>query len=503
MSEELNNINNNNAETQNTNSANDAPIVTFVADAPKSSISLMEIVDDRETNLPPEESYNQIIEKERSKTYRWNYTDEYYNSKNDKANSKDKQKDKKKHNNLGLKIFSVLMSAMFLFCFISTVGMFISINNTSTPKANDPPVISNTKATDEINSILENANVTIGGDKYAQILTTPEIIQKVKPSVVGIEVTTEVASNFFGRGRNYEQSSVGTGFILTEDGYIATNYHVVENAKEVKVTLNSGETYIAEVIGGDEGADVAVIKINAKNLPVAELGDSDALVQGDDVVAIGTPAGIEFAGTATKGIVSAINRDVDVPVGSGFSSRSKSMTVIQTDASINPGNSGGPLVNDKGQVIGINTMKLSTGYSSSYSFEGMGFAIPINTVIPVINDIISNPGIRLQPEVPAGYGEIDKSTVSFGLSGTTVTEEESEFYGIPQGWKIGGITEGGPCHNTGIQLSDIIIALDGKTVKSYEDLVGLKNNYNPGDKATMTIYRNGDTYDFEITLAAR
>ena len=499
MSEELRNINNiasdntENIEPQNININEDVPIVTYVADAPKTSISFAEIINDREiNNLTPEDSYNRIIEKEQAKTYHWNYTDEYTNNNRSKTYSKETHKNKKKHSNLGLKIFSAAMSLLFLISCISTISLFMgNIGNSS-----EPPVISNAKAVDDtVNSILENLDITIGGDKNAKVLTTQQIIEKAKPSVVGIEVITEIRSNFFGRDRVYERPSIGTGFIITEDGYIATNYHVVEDSKTVKVTLNSGEIYQAEVIGGDEAADIAVIKINAKNLPVAELGDSDALIQGDDVVAIGTPAGIEFAGTATKGIVSAINRDVEVPTGSGYSSRTKNMTVIQTDASINPGNSGGPLLNDKGQVIGINTMKLA-----SSSFEGIGFAIPINIAIPVINDIIANPGIKLdtEAEIPIGYGVEDTSTVSFGLTGGTVIEN-----GEQQGWKISGINEDGPCHNSGIQLSDIIIALDGTDVRTHEDLVELKHNYNPGDKVMLTIFRNGDTYDFEITLAAR
>ena len=518
MSEELKNIsdndsinNNDNIDNNTSNINEDAPIITYVEDAPKTSALVEENSNSNSNNpegdLMPETGYNQIIDKEQpnSKMYHWNYneeSDEKINSKN----SKETRTKTKKHSNLGLKIFAAAMSILFVISCVSTISMLALRYGSDDNTLSETPVISNNKVPSD-NSVLdnlENIDITIDGDKNARVLATPEIIEKVKPSVVGIEVTSEVQSSFniFGRNNSetYEQQSIGTGFILTADGYIATNYHVIEDAKEVKVTLNSGETYPAEVIGGDEAADIAVIKIDAKNLPVSELGDSDALVQGDDVVAIGTPAGIEFAGTATKGIVSAINRDVEVPVGSGFSSKIKSMTVIQTDASINPGNSGGPLVNDQGQVIGITTMKLSTSY-----FEGMGFAIPINIAIPVINDIIANPGIKLDTESESaiGYGKEDTSTVSFGVSGVTVTEEESEYYNIPQGWKIGAINEDGPCHNSGIQLSDIIIALDGETVTSYEDMVALKNNYKPNDKVIVTVYRNGDTYDFEVTLAAR
>jgi serine protease Do len=198
---------------------------------------------------------------------------------------------------------------------------------------------------------------------------------------------------------------------------------------------------------------------------------------------------MEFAWTATKGIVSAVNRIIDVD-------ENNPMTVIQTDASINNGNSGGPLINMKGQVIGINSMKLA-----SSQYEGMGFAIPINVAIPTFNDIIANPGKIT--EMPSADSAADMSEVSFGLKGSTVTEDESLTYNIPQGWKISEITEGGPSYDTGLQLSDIIVALDGAQVKSLEDMYQLKLKYKPGDKVAVKIYRNGDYYDFAVTLGAR
>ncbi|MCL2096449.1 MAG: trypsin-like peptidase domain-containing protein, partial [Oscillospiraceae bacterium] len=314
-------------------------------------------------------------------------------------------------------------------------------------------------------------------------------IAKVNPSVVCIEVETEVSgymSPFGRRTSPYIQQGIGTGFIVSPDGYIATNYHVVSNSDKITVTLFSGEKYVAELIGGNEPEDLAILKINAANLTAAELGDSDALVQGQDVVAIGTPAGIEFAWTATKGMVSSVSRVVDV-------NGQRTMTVIQTDASINPGNSGGPLINMRGQVIGINSMKLA-----STQYEGMGFAIPINIAIPAFNEIIANPGEII--ESPYGGAE-DLSEVSFGLSGRTVDPDRAEYYNIPTGWQISGISEDGPSYSSGLQLSDIIIALDGETVSSTEDMYELKLKYRPGDTVTVTIYRNGDVYDFEVTLA--
>ena len=459
--------------------------------------------------IPPEYSYSKLTgkdenEKPGNQIYRWNINEE----KNYKGRKNTKTKNKNKTRNLGIKIFAAVMSVMFLLSAAYTVFLFTDrlylqeennndIKNNSGGNSVNTPVISNQDAVDETNNKannnkeIEDTVITIPDASGSKILTTEEAIAKVNPSVVCIQTETEmVYRGFYGRNNSsYIQEGVGTGFIVSDDGYIATNYHVVSGADKITVTLYSGEEYQADFIGGDEVADLAIIKINAKNLPVAELGDSDALVQGQDVVAIGTPAGIEFAWSATKGIVSSISRDVDV-------NGQKRMTVIQIDASINPGNSGGPLINMKGQVIGINSMKLA-----STDYEGMGFAIPINTAIPVFNDIIANPGhINTSPD--SVYPD-DLSEVSFGLRGGTVTEEESMMKGIPQGWKIGEITEGGPCENSGLQLSDIIIALDGVTVMTTEDLYELKLNYKPGDKVTVTIYRNGDTYDFDIILAGK
>ena len=417
--------------------------------------------------------------------YRWSASDE--------VNQKSKKNGKKKAGGLGIKIFAALMCVMFLFCAGSTVYLLSGnmIDQAALERGsqnNDVPVLSNK---DAVNDSLEDTLITIPDNTNSKWLTTEEAIAKVNPSVVCIETETEVSGGrYFGRsGQPSIVQGVGTGFVVSEDGYIATNYHVVEGVDKIKVTLKSGEVYDAQFIGGDEVEDLAIVKIDVKGLVVAELGDSDALVQGQDVVAIGTPAGMEFAWTATKGIVSATNRTIDY-------NGEKMMTVIQTDASINNGNSGGPLINMKGQVVGINSMKLA-----SSQFEGMGFAIPINSAIDVLNGIIANPGniVRL----PGAESSEDLSEVSFGLTGTTVTAEESEYLGIPQGWKITAIGEGGPCDGSGLQLSDIIVALDGSPVESTRDMYDLKMNYKPGDKVTVTIYRNGDTYDFEITFGAR
>ncbi|MCL1792422.1 MAG: trypsin-like peptidase domain-containing protein [Oscillospiraceae bacterium] len=435
---------------------------------------------------------DQIDPEKELRVYRWSAGDEIYPPKNKK----------KKAGGAGIKIFAAIMAVMFLFCAGSTA--YLLRGNMAAQSAleaersqnreSPPAVLSNKDAVEETKSkaagSLEDTAITIPENSNAPWLTTEEAIAKVSPAVVCIETETELSGGRFNRNSQpYIAQGVGTGFIVSEDGYIATNYHVVDGVDKITVTLKTGETYEAQFVGGDEVEDLAAIKIEARGLPVAQLGDSDALVQGQDVVAIGTPAGIEFAWSATKGIVSAINRTLDV-------NGEKMMTVIQTDASINRGNSGGPLINMKGQVVGINSLKIA-----STEYEGMGFAIPINSAIDVLNEIIANPGniVRL----PNPDAAEDESQVSFGLSGRTITAEESEYYGIPQGWKISEITEGGACDGSGLQPSDIIVALDGSPVESTQDMYDLKMKYKPGDRVTVTIYRNGDVYDFEVTMAAK
>ena len=415
-----------------------------------------------------------------------------------------KPKKAKKHT--GVKIFAVLMSVMFIVS-AATSGILLNftlgvIHENQTLSAANQISDNNSGGNNEdlTNTALVNGNNTP--------LTVSDVISKVKPSVVCIETTSQVSLNnyfgFFGYGggnQSYTQQGAGSGFILTSDGYIATNYHVVQDASTITVVLNSGKQYDAQVIGYDADADLAVVKINASNLTAATLGNSDAAADGEFVVAIGSPGGIDFAGSSTFGIISAVNRQIAI-------TDTRNMTVIQTDAAINPGNSGGPLVNMNGQVIGINAMKLS-----SSNYEGMGFAIPISAAKPILDDIRKN-GTKTDSSANniisgnsngSGSGSnpsasAPASNVSFGITGSTVTATEAAQKKIPQGFKIAAIDKNGACANSGLQIGDIITALDGKTVKSIDDLSNMKNNYKPGDKVTVTVYRNGDSYDFTVTF---
>ena len=295
-------------------------------------------------------------------------------------------------------------------------------------------------------------------------LTVKEISEKVRPSVVG--VTCQNSTSF-------ASSSVGSGIIMSEDGYIITNNHVIEGMTTIQVVLDDGQKFDARLIGSDSRTDLAVIKIDATDLPKAEFGDSDMLEQGDPAIAIGNPAGLQLQNTVTYGIISAINRDIVV--------EDREMTLIQTDASINPGNSGGPLVNEFGQVIGINTIKVGISY-----YEGLGFAIPINTAKPIIDELISRGYIKGRP--------------SIGISGETFSERDAAFYGLPAGLYIEYVHPYSDAFKKGIRRGDIITKMNGTRLTSTAEIKKIRDNFSAGDTITLTIYRNSKEVDVEVVL---
>ena len=301
-------------------------------------------------------------------------------------------------------------------------------------------------------------------ESHGEALTIQEIYQKVNPSTVTVLT-----------GNRDGSAMVGTGVIFTEDGFILTNAHVIAGGSECYVVLDTGEDYRACLLGLDEEKDLAVIKIAASGLPAAEFGDSDALTVGDPVYAIGNPLGVELRGTLTDGIVSAINRDVYVD--------GATMTLIQTNAALNNGNSGGPLINQYGQVIGINTMKM--GSSSDASVEGLGFAIPISSAAYMVNDLIAFGKIR--PEVVLGVSvSIASVTLDSGETALTVME----------------VTPGGPGDEAGIQVDDRIVTADGEALASSADLLRIRRRHEAGDTLTLVIERDGRRFTVGVVLRA-
>ena len=296
-------------------------------------------------------------------------------------------------------------------------------------------------------------------------------------SVVSINVTGTSGTNFF--GQPVQTASAGSGFVLTKDGYIVTNYHVVKDADTVKVTMYNGDEYDAKYVGGDEDYDIAVIKVEAADLQPVTLGNSDNLNVGDHVLAVGNPLG-ELTFSMSGGMVSCVNRAINVD-GTPFN-------MIQTDASINPGNSGGPMFNQYGEVVGIVSAKYSS-YSNS-SVEGLGFAIPINDVFAMIQDIMTNGYITNKPYL--------------GITGGSMTEQMAAQYryDIKEGVFVYSVEEGKAAEKAGLQMGDVITKVDDHDIKSMEDLTAVKKQYAAGDTSTLTIYRSGETMTVELTWDA-
>lgn len=304
--------------------------------------------------------------------------------------------------------------------------------------------------------------------------STTEIAKEVGPAVVGIKSKIQGQLSIFG---GYSESeSQGSGIIISGDGYIITNNHVVEGAISVTVLLNTGSEYTAEVIGTDSETDLAVIKIQPnEDLTVAVLGDSSKVEVGETAIAIGNPMGVEFFGSVTQGIVSAVNRTVEVDT--------RTMNLIQTDAAINSGNSGGALINSKGEVIGINTVKVSTT-----GVEGMGFAIPISEAKPIISDLLE-------------YGYV-KGRPIIGVSTRDVSSYMAQQYGWPQGAQIMSITTEN-AKNAGLQQGDIITSIDGTKVDSGSKLTEYKDTKSPGDTVELEVYKyaTGKTEKIKVVLS--
>ena len=278
--------------------------------------------------------------------------------------------------------------------------------------------------------------------------------------------------------KNSRSSSSGTGVILSADGYIVTNAHVVENAQTVNVQLTDDRIYSAMLVGCDDISDLAVLRIDCGDLTPAQFGDSSTLRVGDTVVAIGDPLGVEFRGTYTNGIVSAINRDVEV--------NGRTMTLIQTNAALNSGNSGGPLINCYGQVIGINTMKIGT-FTDNAGVEGLGFAIPSAQVKDIVDQIIQQGYVSGRP--------------TLGITGEALSTFYQHYYRMPAGLYITDVESGSDAESKGIQEGDILLYLGDTRITSMEELKSTIYNCQVGQTLEAIIYRRGQQYRVELMLS--
>ena len=301
-------------------------------------------------------------------------------------------------------------------------------------------------------------------DEADGALSLQEIYKKCIGSVVSITASAQSGK------------SSGTGIVLSADGYLITNHHVIENAQVIAVQTSDDRQFQASIIGSDEASDLAVLKVEADDLQPAEFGDSGKLAVGDRVVAIGDPLGAQLRGTMTSGIVSAINRDLEV--------NDRTMTLIQTDAALNNGNSGGPLINCYGQVIGINTMKLRSYYSTTA--EGLGFAIPMAVAKPILEELMENGYVAGRPAIGISY---DTLPLAFRI-----------YYNLPEGVYISAVYDGSDAQAKGVAAGDIITAVNGTRVTSIDELNRVKNQFTAGDSITLTLYNGGSYRDVEVTL---
>ncbi len=311
-------------------------------------------------------------------------------------------------------------------------------------------------------------------------LSVSNIAKQIGPAVVGVSTSSVTVTDIL--GTSIPTEGFGSGIIFSEEGYILTNFHVVNGAKQIKVIFNDGESkeVEAKLVNYNEELDVAVIKVVEDiSMPaVASFGDSDNLQVGDPVVAVGNPLGVQFLGSVTTGVVSALNREVqsDIQVSEPNASNN-TQKYIQTDAAINEGNSGGPLVNIYGEVIGINSAKIGGSL-----VEGLGFAIPINDIMPIMSELI-------------------KPILTIGITVRDITPDISERYNIPEGVYIKEVEEFSPGERAGLKTGDVITSFDSKPTKTTEELNKLKEQYEAGDVIELEVFRNNETIKVNLELS--
>ena len=374
-------------------------------------------------------------------------------------------KNKKHSRGLALGLCGVA-AACLLFAGGAVVGNMAFGGNANSNSGTTASDSSDSAPTLQINSKPESDSSN-SSDNYDTVdgMAGEDIYKKVNPSVVSVISTTS------------EGTGSGSGVIMSKDGYIITNNHVVDGAQSVSVQLSDGTSLDAKIIGTDEQTDLAVIKVTPKSdLTAAEFGDSDELEPGEYAYAIGSPGGVQFANTITGGRISAINRDLTV--------NDRVMTLIQPDASINTGNSGGALINKYGQVVGITSAKLSGNAFGSATVEGMGFAIPINTAKDIVDELIQNGYVSGRP--------------SIGITGQNVESADGKVSGV----QVYSIDSRAKAASEGLQVGDVITAVDGTPTPDMDKVNELKQDKKAGDKLTLSVYRisTGKTLNITITL---
>lgn len=374
-------------------------------------------------------------------------------------------KPKKKKNHLGA-IIALALCCSLLGGIVGAGGVVLARNLSKTPAEDRRDSVSVMVESSRKTSQLQTAQVDTGKE-----MTAAQVYAANVHSTVGI--TTSITTNYW--GFQTTSAASGSGFIISDDGYILTNHHVIEDSNSITVTMYDGSVYDAALIGYDQSNDIAVLKIDATGLTPVVLGDSDAMNVGDSVVAIGNPLG-ELTFSLTAGLISAKDRQITMSGGT-------TMNLIQTDTAINSGNSGGALFNMYGEVVGVTNAKYSSS-SSGASIDNIGFAIPINTIRPIVESII------------------EKGYVSKPYIGVTVSNvsSESQLYGLPQGAAVQSVTEGGPAEKAGLQRGDIITNANDTEITGSDALVSMVRKMAVGDTLNLTVYRQGQTLNLTVTV---
>lgn len=429
----------------------------------------------------------------------------YVNYYSDPNGGDPNKKPKKKHT--GLKVAAFVLAMVLVSG--GSIGVYEGIRSSNADNSSSIVASNDSSAAESSTGDSSSSKKSDSSQSWIQLASTngsmsvADIVKKVTPSVVGVQSTFSSSNGsnnnpmngyggFFGygsQGNNGSQgmTGVGTGIIMSKDGYIVTNAHVIYDdeygygeASSVQIQMSDEETtYDARIVAYDKEADIAVLKIDADNLTPAEFGDSSCCEVGEMVVAIGNPLGLQFQNTVTCGIISALDRKVTI--------NDNTMTLIQTDTAINNGNSGGPLINSSGQVIGINSAKMSSTYSGEATVEGIGFAIPMSEAKSIVDDLINYGYVTGRPQL--------------GISCQDVTEAVSQAYNIPVGAYIFSVTAGGAADQAGLQPGDVITGIQDQTISTTEELNAVKNQYKAGDTITLTYVRAGETKKVDVTLA--
>ena len=429
----------------------------------------------------------------------------YVNYYSDPNGGDPNKQPKKKHT--GLKVAAFVLAMVLVSG--GSIGVYEGIRSSNADNSSSIVASNDSSAAESSTGDSSSSKKSDSSQSWIQLASTngsmsvADIVKEVTPSVVGVQSTFSSSNGsnnnpmngyggFFGygsQGNNGSQgmTGVGTGIIMSKDGYIVTNAHVIYDdeygygeASSVQIQMSDEETtYDARIVAYDKEADIAVLKIDADNLTPAEFGDSSSCEVGEMVVAIGNPLGLQFQNTVTCGIISALDRKVTI--------NDNTMTLIQTDTAINNGNSGGPLINSSGQVIGINSAKMSSTYSGEATVEGIGFAIPMSEAKSIVDDLINYGYVTGRPQL--------------GISCQDVTEAVSQAYNIPVGAYIFSVTAGGAADQAGLQPGDVITGIQDQTISTTEELNAVKNQYKAGDTITLTYVRAGETKKVDVTLA--